>query len=284
MRTYQKQLYKTFSQYQVPPSYPTYPPQHIGPYMEEYYVNNFLMEQGKFKRYLIPIYWTSSYIHKNIGGLQQKLSSLDPGEKYFAVCTHDDAPNEVLPPDTVVFSGGGNKGDIPIPLICSGYTDIKKQTTRDIFCSFVGSLTHPIRQEMFQSLKDKKEYILSMDQWSDTIIESKAETFRNIMERSQFTLCPRGYGVTSYRLYEALQLGSVPVFIYDKPWFPWETDLNWDDFCVLIRRDEIQFIDSILKSYSPSTINKMSRAGQKVYEDHFSLKSTYRIITEKVRG
>ena len=283
MDKYQNYLYEVFSPYQVPPSYPTYHPQNVGPYMEEFYVDNFRQEKGSFKRYLLPIYWTSCYLHNNTSGLQDVLSSLDKDKKYFAVCTHDDAPNESLPPDTVTFSGGGNKGDIPIPLICSGYTEVKYDLDRDIFCSFIGSLTHPIRQEVFHSLKDKSNYILSMDQWSDTITENKATTFRSIMERSKFTLCPRGYGVTSYRLYEALQLGSVPVFVYDKPWFPWETELDWDEFSVLIRREEIPYIDSILKEYNEQDIINMSQRGQELYQSHFSMEATYKIITEKVR-
>ena len=33
------------------------------------------------------------------------------------------------------------------------------------------------------------------------------------MRDSLFSLCPRGYGPTSFRLYESIQLGSIPVYI-----------------------------------------------------------------------
>ena len=35
-----------------------------------------------------------------------------------------------------------------------------------------------------------------------------------LIERSTFTLAPRGSGSGSFRMYEALQLGSIPIFIW----------------------------------------------------------------------
>lgn len=35
-----------------------------------------------------------------------------------------------------------------------------------------------------------------------------------LVERSTFTLAPRGSGSGSFRMYEALQLGSIPIFIW----------------------------------------------------------------------
>ena len=51
--------------------------------------------------------------------------------------------------------------------------------------------------------------------------------FVELMSRSVFALCPRGYGRTSYRMYEALQLGCIPVYIHDEPWLPYADELDW---------------------------------------------------------
>jgi hypothetical protein len=37
-----------------------------------------------------------------------------------------------------------------------------------------------------------------------------------IISQSTFTLCYRGYGLNSFRIKEALQLGSIPVYISDE--------------------------------------------------------------------
>ena len=43
------------------------------------------------------------------------------------------------------------------------------------------------------------------------------------MDRSRFNLCPRGYGRSSYHLAETIQMGRVPVYLYDDTaWIPYE--------------------------------------------------------------
>ena len=36
--------------------------------------------------------------------------------------------------------------------------------------------------------------------------------FKQIMSKSYFSICPRGYVSTSFRLYESIQAGIVPVY------------------------------------------------------------------------
>lgn len=43
------------------------------------------------------------------------------------------------------------------------------------------------------------------------------------MAQSRFSLCPRGFGRSSYHVAETLQLGLVPIHVYsDRPWLPYE--------------------------------------------------------------
>ncbi|KAJ1465033.1 hypothetical protein T484DRAFT_1866809, partial [Baffinella frigidus] len=39
--------------------------------------------------------------------------------------------------------------------------------------------------------------------------------FRDVTAASVFSLAPRGNGASSFRIFEALEHGSVPVYIYD---------------------------------------------------------------------
>jgi hypothetical protein len=54
-----------------------------------------------------------------------------------------------------------------------------------------------------------------------------------VTEQSVLTLAPRGYGETSYRLYEAIKLGSVPVYTSDTLWLPLQELMNWTEVAVL---------------------------------------------------
>ncbi len=50
----------------------------------------------------------------------------------------------------------------------------------------------------------------------------KGDVWQKVAGNSRVSLCPRGYGRTSFRLYEILQLGLIPIHLYwDTPWLPY---------------------------------------------------------------
>lgn len=266
---------------------PPYPPYHEGYDLESYFINFYFKNKKQIDSTgwnFLPIKWTYIYNHRPdlAQNLQIDLDNLDPNQKYFTVSQHDDAPYHKLPPNTINFSAGGNQPNtIPIPLICSPIKGVRK-TEKDIFCSFVGSVTqnmpgnaglsHQIRMKMLNVLVDKPEYVLKPKHWSAEIKEERKNLFLDLTLRSKFCLCPRGYGATSFRLYEAMQLDSIPVYIYyNKPFLPFKDCLNWENIAVLIDINKIDELDSILKSISSEKQLEMLEYTKNVYEDHFTL-------------
>ena len=81
-------------------------------------------------------------------------------------------------------------------------------------------------------------------------------------------------------MYEAMQLGSIPVYIYDDDWRAFKNDVNWDEFSVSIHQNQIVNLDSILKSISEDRIKQMSENVIKVYNEIFSLESTSKKIIQ----
>lgn len=116
--------------------------------------------------------------------------------------------------------------------------------------SFAGaSDTHPVRARILalQALD-----VLLIDTGSQRAWElapqDKARYESRYFEAcraSHFILCPRGAGPSSYRLYEAMQLGRAPVVISDG-WVPHDGPA-WESFCLRIPEDEIDRIPSILR-------------------------------------
>ena len=251
------------------PNYPTYPPYHVGPYMEEFFLEKYLTSDLGINRILIPILWTNCYL-THVGGIQEYLDALDKTKKYFTVSQHDDAIRERLPVDTIAFNGGGNGGGIPIPLICSPIPDVPTKE-RDIFCSFVGSVTHPIRNHMCSFLGNDPRFKIFGKIWEAGISKDKLDHFVDITARSKFSLCPRGYGKTSFRLYEAIQLGAIPVYIYDDIWLPFTDFIDWDTFSVNIHFNDLGKLPDILNSYTDERINHMRGVGKQVWEQYFSM-------------
>jgi hypothetical protein len=268
------------------PTYPTYPPYHVGDYLEDYFYKKFISQNPTVSRDYIAISWTTLYCDNKKSEIQGYLDSLPKDKKYFTISQHDDAPQHILPKDTLCFSAGGNisgKNIIPIPLICSNIpkTSILKNK-KELIASFVGSITHPIRIQMAQTLFGKPEYQIWIKQWSPSVNKSEFDLFLELASKSKYLLCPRGYGLNSFRLYEAFQLNCVPVIITDKPYLPWSDELNWNDFSVFVDAKDVGSVDSILKNIDSSIYEKLLNNGQAIYSDYFTLDGMYNNIIKRI--
>ena len=282
-KSYQNKVIKDTKHLRPKPNYPTYPPYHEGMYIEDYFFDYFTKNKIETDRIYIPIFWTSCYNNHwytgvNHPNIQSYLNSLNPDLKYFTICQHERAPEEILPKNTIVYSASGkifekNRSNNykSIPLICSKIKDPNKDKKRDIFCSFVGANTHEIRRKLDQQLKDDKNYYFEMSGWEINIPKHKEINFKDITERSVFTLCPRGDGPTSFRMYEAMQLGSIPVYVYNVKWIPYEKELNWIDLCVFVNENEISHIKDILENIPQERIDFMRSKISDIYDEWFSL-------------
>jgi len=279
-----------------PALYPVYPPYHRGLYLEEYFFDFYQRNLYRFKdieREYIPLYWTNIYnnagrkLEEAVFKLQDAINKeISPDKKYFTLSQHDDAPMNVLPQNTVIFSAGGNKqgpGIHPIPLICGPLVKQEKKE-KEFLTSFVGSTSHPIRDEMIDALKDKDDVYVSQRGWDNTMPVECVEDFINTSLKSKFVLCPRGYGLSSFRLYEAMQLDAVPVYISDHFWTPFTHELNWDDFCVMVKEEEIPNIHSILNSITDEKYEMMKRKIEEVYENYFTLEGTCNKILQMLES
>ncbi|KAH7306415.1 hypothetical protein KP509_22G010300 [Ceratopteris richardii] len=58
------------------------------------------------------------------------------------------------------------------------------------------------------------------------------------MRRSRFCLIPAGDTPSSCRLFDAIVSHCVPVIVSDKLELPYETELNYEDFCLIFSADE----------------------------------------------
>lgn len=272
--------------YRPAPKYPVYPPYHHGLYLEDYFYE--YSKNVTFSRTYIPIFWTSIYCNNEPYNIQGVLNRYNREGKYFTVCQHDDAPRETLPLDTLVFSAGGNvinDQTIPIPLVCSLIPNPEINKEKDYFCSFVGSNTHPIREQLLQKYKNNTKFAFVCGQWKPQVSSDNYNIFKTITQRSRFTLCPRGYGRTSFRLYEAMQLGSVPVYVSDYHYLPYTDRINWNDIAVLIKPNEIPHMQDILENISDEKWQFMREKINRLYHQYFSLDGVcsqiHRMVSEK---
>jgi hypothetical protein len=86
------------------------------------------------------------------------------------------------------------------------------------------------------------------------------EAFYYLLSRSMFALAPRGFGPTSYRFYETLFYGAIPVYVSDTFFCPYEDEIDYGQFCVRVTFDEIERLPDILESISPQQVRQMQES------------------------
>jgi hypothetical protein len=80
---------------------------------------------------------------------------------------------------------------------------------------------------------------------------ARQEYLRNIVE-SDYILCVRGAGNFSYRLYETLSCGRIPVFVDTDCVLPLEHLIDWRGLCVWVDESEIAQIGDHIAAFHDS--------------------------------
>lgn len=151
---------------------------------------------------------------------------------------------------------------------------IEFSNDRKYLYNFIGARTHKLRTALFEMDHPSDSYLkdtTGFHAWLMTEAEKAAyeqEYFR-VMQDSLFVLSPRGIGPCTYRLFETLQLGRVPVIISDA-WLK-IPNMDWKKFSVSVPESKIRDIPSILNELKGDAVS-MGRIARQHWEDYFSPK------------
>ncbi|KAL8056931.1 hypothetical protein ABFX02_04G150400 [Erythranthe guttata] len=137
--------------------------------------------------------------------------------------------------------------DISFPEINLKVGNITGLTTtsssnRTILAFFAGKSHGLIRPSLFQHWKDKDDDIKVFE----NMPENYSFSYKEMMERSKFCLCPSGYEVASPRVVEAIYAECVPVLISEDYVLPFSDVLDWDKFTVRVSVKELGELKTIL--------------------------------------
>ncbi len=241
----------------------------------------------------IPIQWTAWHI--NPGGAYgqnaqplidycNELTSKHPDEKFFTVVQYDGGT--LVPIDNCTIFGssgdfsspvGKNSKYEPIPLLCDAHGGAPNPV-REYKVGYAGRDTHPIRERMNQLMAHLPQYKFAIN-----LNHNHTSVFREILYNSVFALAPRGFGPASFRMYEAIQMQCVPIYISDVMWLPFTDYIEWDKMCLLVHPDEMesipQKVDELLES---GKYQDMVDYGQEIYEKHLTWDGCLRTIAKMV--
>ena len=217
-------------------------------------------------REFLAINWTGYYVNNNYGNdreamsaLQVFLDDLPTDKKYWTVVQYDySILNNVSHLDLLQFNMSKNIG-VGMPLLCQPHP-YQFPYEKKYEANFIGSKTHPIRN-FAEELRKHSGYYISYD-------PHNIETYCRILSESQFTLCFRGYGQNSFRIAEAMQYGSIPVYISDT--FVDCFDANFEDYGVLIHEIDAHMIDDILKAIPLYEVMMKQDRLREYYEKYYT--------------
>jgi hypothetical protein len=153
--------------------------------------------------------------------------------------------------------------------------------------SFMGGSNCWPRKRLFRSLRTTADTLIestdSYNHWTNNPNDRDARAaqmrrYAEVMAASKYALCPRGCGLSSYRLFEAMSLGVAPVIISDK-WQPTQ-GVDWR-FALFLPERHIGDIDRIVRSHE-SEWQERGNAALAAYRTTFAGDAVARTINQQM--
>jgi len=160
----------------------------------------------------------------------------------------------------------------------------------DLLFSFLGANTHPVRGELLKlqhprAIVEDTSRVNFFDYSDDSktherqqAIQLQKERYRKVVARSKFVLCPRGWGTSSFRLYETLAAGRVPVIVSDE-WVPSPAP-DWNACSIRVAQSEVATIPALLERREADWPD-MARVARATFENWMATDILFHRLSEE---
>ena len=128
-----------------------------------------------------------------------------------------------------VISVSGNSSMEELPIIPTTTTPVT--TAWNHYVGFVGNIRPGLsRSKLLKDFSNALDHHKRQSNMRLTLYSGKDWIHK--ISSTMFNLAPRGFGRTSFRLAEIIQIGRIPVYIYDdEPWLPYAgTYISFEQF------------------------------------------------------
>lgn len=179
----------------------------------------------------LPAFWSrwniNYYNHQQTAPLFLQIlvdDAILDDSKTFTVCCLSLETKADLGKTLVFWASRNSQTAIDIPIVCNPHDLPAKLPEKKYLASFVGSYkTHPMRKLVAECFANQgPEYLIDESKEVSFFIEKVLESY--------ITLCPRGAGGSSFRFFETMQLGGVPLLIGDLDTRPFKKYINWEHY------------------------------------------------------
>ena len=211
-----------------------------GPWIENLWIRDFLDKPLSYFNGFIPLFiqWIDTQIMRrgHYDAIHNELNAiLRPNVIYLAISQGDVGLGKIgtAHPNILVLGAGGY-GHVPIPLVRGEKNqpdaaipwDPPPAKGYDQTMGFFGNQKQhgSTRSEMLSQIN------AACIELNVSLRTGQGPTWQKDMQGTKFNLAPRGYGRSSFRYAEAIQMGRIPVFLWDDlPWIPYAgTNLSAD--------------------------------------------------------
>lgn len=165
---------------------------------------------------------------------------------------------------------------ITVPLVSGKHIQNKPKIQRTILASFMGNIDiHPLRQRLKNAFAGVENTVVQSGAYRDY---QDVIRFQDLMRKSVFALCPRGFGTTSFRLTEAMDYGCIPVYISDTFSIPFEELIDIQDVCVMVTSDQVDKLPKKLQNIPQHEIDRLRENIKKYRDQYFTMEGCCRTI------
>lgn len=190
------------------------------------------------------------------------------GKKY--IYLNDDSPMIAYQRDDTAFVAqplpheSNRYGVIPVPLMMTDEWEMIEEdpelipflrhvsrANQDYEFNFMGQ-TGYVGREVFRDLKlDGYLFQETSAIWNlkPNAKKEMLKDFLRAVARSTFTFAPRGIGSSSFRAYQAMMVGSIPI-ITGMNDYPFKNEVDWDTICIRGDLDELPSLISKAQNMS----------------------------------
>lgn len=165
-----------------------------------------------------------------------------------------DIPDDVILFRTSFYSSLKQKNEFAFPVFIPDIQKYSKGYCSNKSIGFCGDSNRPVRKEAISELKKsdlKLNHVEVFSFFQNPIVDKKIgrETFLNNLENNIFILCPRGCGNFSYRFYETMCYGRIPIFINTDCVLPFENLIDYRNEIVFVEEKNLHNINDIINDY-----------------------------------
>ena len=125
-------------------------------------------------------------------------------------------------PNLLVLSAGGS-GDVALPLVADGLTRPFDDGGELTAAPFPRKYTYLLCGRATHAVRRRVAAVIAGDPTLDAAtVTYFGPAWRARLNEASYVIAPRGYGRSSFFLYECLAAGALPIYVYDdEPWLPY---------------------------------------------------------------